>query len=317
MARANGLTIAKVNRLRILYMGTPGIAVAPLRALARRYDVAGVFCRPDKPAGRKRELKPPATKIAAAQLSIRVFQPESLKSSASLELIESLAPDLIAVMAYGQILPKDILSIPKYGCINAHASLLPKYRGAAPVQYALMNGDVVTGVTIIRMDEGIDTGEILSAAEFAIADEDDAVSVFSKVSETAADLLPETTELWAKGKITAVKQDEDSASYAPMIKKETGRFSFSEDARVIHNRIRGLCAWPAAYFEARGKIVKVFKSAYVPERGSEGEVLSLKPLTVAASGGALALIDVLPASGKRMDGASFAAGLRLKKGDIL
>ncbi|MCL2538920.1 MAG: methionyl-tRNA formyltransferase, partial [Oscillospiraceae bacterium] len=241
----------------------------------------------------------------------------SLKDDRAFELIRGLHPDLIVVMAYGIILPNRVLEIPGYGCINAHASLLPKYRGAAPVQYAVMNGDRKTGVTVIFMNEEVDAGDILSVREIEISDTDDAESVFKKISNLSALMLPAAAAVIGEGKAAPVRQDDSAATFAPRIKKEMGLFSFKEQARVINDRVRGLCVWPVAFFKTGGRTVKVLKSECLAATGAPGEVLSLKPLTVAAINGAVALHVVAPAGGRRMDGSVFASGLRLKKGDIL
>ena len=298
-------------------MGTPEIVVESLTALAREHEIAGLFCQPDKPVGRKQVLTTPPAKTAAAKLGIPVFQPASLKGDDVCDLILRLSPELIVVMAYGKILPKRILDAPKFGCVNAHASLLPKYRGAAPVQYALMNGESKTGVSIQLMDEGVDTGDIICSREIAIHETDDAESVFKKIAALSAGLLPEAVRRIGGRNVVPVKQNEEEATYAPRIEKNMGLFSFSDDSRAIHNLIRGLCVWPVAFFRTGDKVVKVFKSEYLPDNGAPGEVLSLKPFTVAAEKGALALLEVMPAGGRRMDGTAFASGLRLKKGSIL
>lgn len=299
-------------------MGTPDIAVPALQAITKEYEVVGLFCQPDKPVGRKQVLTPPPTKVAAGELGIPVFQPKRLGGWDVFGVLkEQLRPDIIVVMAYGKILPENILNLPKYGCINAHASLLPKYRGAAPIQYAILNGETKTGITIMRMDEGIDTGDILFSKEVGIKEEDDAVSMFKKLGETAAELLPESLLKIEAGDVRPVKQENEKATFAAAFDKEIGRFSFFEDAKGIVNRVRAFAIWPNAFFEARDRGIKVFKAAYRDAGGRVHEVLSVNPLIVAAKNGAVELKEVMPAGGKRMDGTAFAAGLRLKKGDIL
>ncbi len=298
-------------------MGTPEIAVPSLLALADRYEVVGLFCQPDKPVGRKQVITPPATKVAAEERGIPVFQPKGLRNEAATELIRQLSPDLIVVMAYGKILPKILLDFPKYGCINAHASLLPKYRGAAPIQYALRNGDEKTGITIMQMDEGVDTGDILAVKETLVAPEDDAESMFQKLALVAAELLPKAVAALEAGELIPKKQDESLATFAPTIEKQDGVFDFQKDAREIVNLVRGLCIWPVASFALGERTIKLFKAAYVPSEGKPGEVLSVKPLIIAAGNGAVELKTVMPAGKNKMDGTAFAAGLRLKKGDFL
>lgn len=303
--------------MRIVFMGTPEIAVTPLRILAEKHDITGLFCQPDRPAGRKRLLTPPATKQAAVELGIPVFQPLKLRGTEVLDNIKELAPDIITVIAYGKLLPSALLELPVYGCINAHASLLPKYRGAAPIQYAIMNGETKTGITIIRMNEGLDTGDMIVSREIDILDNDDASSMVDKMSPLAAQLLLESIELIANKRTVPIAQDDSKASYAPIIKKDDGYFSFSDDAKKITDKVRGLCVWPTAFFKTRQKTVKVFSAGYSKMQGAAGEILSLNPLTVAAKDGSVELLEVMPSAGKRMEGTALVSGMRLKKGDYL
>ena len=298
-------------------MGTPEIAALPLQEISKNHEVVGLFCQPDKPVGRKRQLMSPAAKRKALELGIPVFQPSGLHGEDAFEVIRALSPDLIVVMAYGKLLPEKILNFPEFGCINAHASLLPAYRGAAPVQHAIMNGDTVTGVTVIQMDEGLDTGDILLSREVEILSDDDAISMFKKISPLSASLLLEVIELAERGKIIRVAQNEAKASRAPLLDKKDGWFDFSKDAKATADLVRGLCIWPTAYFETGGKTVKAFRAKFSNKRGGIREILSLKPLTVAAANGSVELLEVMPPSGKRMEGSAFAAGLRLKVGDKL
>ena len=298
-------------------MGTPDISVKSFLALEERYEVIGLFCGEDKPIGRKQTITPPPTKVAAEKLGIPVYQPKSLKSRSSISLIKELNPDLIVVLAYGKILPKEILDIPKYGVINAHASLLPKYRGASPVQYALMNNEEVTGVSIMRIDEGIDTGDIILQREIPLSKNSDANSVFSNVSELSAELLLKTVEMLTNGTVEYTKQDSSLSSYAPIISKELGEFSFSFDAKKIVGLVKGLVIWPTAYYIYKGKRIKVLEASFSKEEGEIGEILSLKPLTVSAKNGSIELIEVMPESKGKMSGTAYALGLHLTVGDRL
>lgn len=300
--------------MRLIFMGTPEIAVPSLKRLAAEHEIVGVFSREDKPVGRKQILTAPPVKEAARELGIPVFQPKTLRDGAAEKTIRELNPDAIALIAYGRILPKEILELPKYGCINAHASLLPKFRGAAPIQRALLCGESETGITAMKMDEGLDTGEIISMSGIGISPDDDAESMFSKLGFLAADVLSETLFDIEAGRAVYAAQPE-GFTLAPPIEKSERMFSFSDDARAIVNRVRAFCIWPVASFEAAGKIVKVYKARLSDERGEPGTVLSLDPMTVAASNGAVKLLEVMPENGKRMSGTAYAAGRRLKIGD--
>jgi len=298
-------------------MGTPEIAVHSLVALAAKHEVIGLFCNEDKPYGRKQVITPPETKLAALALQIPVYQPRSLRNSFVTSVFTELNPDLIVTMAYGKKLPSTILDIPRYGAINAHASLLPAYRGASPIQHALMNREEETGVTIMKVDMQIDTGDIIISQSIPLTPESDAEEVFSLVSTISAELLLKTVEMLTNGDVVYTKQDHLNSSYAPMITKDMGKFSFFDEANRIVGLVKGLCIWPGAYFELGGKKVKVFKASYSADTGEAGTIVSLKPLTVAAIDGSVILHEVMPESSRRMTGAAYVAGLRAQKGDIL
>lgn len=311
--------------MRILFMGTPDIAAESLRAVcAAGHEVCGVFTREDKPVGRKQTLTPPPAKEEALLHGIPVFQPKTLRNAAVQAQIKALAPDLIAVVAYGRILPPEVLSIPRYGCINLHVSLLPRYRGAAPVQWAVIHGDAETGVTIMQMDEGLDTGDILMVERLAIGPDETSGEVFSRVSAIGAALLTRCISEITAGSLTPRAQNNAEATLAPPLTKELAGFDFDQDALTLHNLIRGMNPWPAAWFCCGGKKVKVLKSrpAQQPAAGQgtavpPGAVLALKPLTIACKQGALQLLEVVPEGKKPMEGSAWAAGRRLKTGDLL
>jgi len=298
-------------------MGTPEIAVRSLTELAAKYEVVGLFCGEDKPVGRKYLITPPATKLAAMELGIPVFQPATLKNESTIQLVKELNPDLIVVVAYGKLLPKALLDIPRFGAINVHASMLPAYRGASPIQYALINSEEKTGVTIMQLDSGLDTGDIIKQREIVITDSCDAISLFTRVSSIAAELLLETVEMFIEGRVEYIKQDDSKVSYAPTITKEMGVFSFSEDAKRIVGLVKGLQIWPGAYFLSNGRKIKVQKASLSDLRGEAATILSLKPLTVAAKDGSVVLLEVKPENKGVMSGTAFAAGLRLVKGDMI
>lgn len=302
--------------MKLVFMGTPQIAADALRMLvAAGHTVVGVFTREDKPVGRKQVLTPPPVKVAAEELGLPVFQPKTLRDGTAQQILLDLAPELITVVAYGRILPPEILSLPRYGCINLHVSLLPKYRGAAPIQWAVLNGDPMTGVTIMQMDEGLDTGDILTVAPVEIGPEETSADVFEKVSAQGARLLAETVEQIAAGKAQPKPQDNAAATLAPPLTKEMALFNFEQSAQRLHNLVRGLYPWPVAHFLCEGVPVKVNRARVVEGKGTPGEVLSTKPLTVACGDGALELLELVPRGKRPMTGQEWAAGRRLKKGD--
>ncbi len=248
--------------MKIVFMGTPDFAAGCLEALYEAgYDIAAVVTQPDRPKGRKKELVPSPVKVLATAHDTPVFQPEKIRQDRqALEDLRGIGADLFVVAAFGQILPKEVLEMPRLGCINVHASLLPKYRGAAPIQQAILDGEQVTGVTIMQMAEGLDTGDILTTREYPISDEETGGSLFDALMETGAKLLVETIPLLDQGKITPVKQDEEKATYVKMLKKEDGRLDFSLSARALFNRIRGLDPWPGAFVKQGEKTLKIWKS---------------------------------------------------------
>ena len=306
--------------MRILFMGTPDIAAESLAALlGAGHEVCAVFTRRDKPVGRKQILTAPPVKQLAQQHDIPVYQPRTLRDGSSDALIEQLAPDIIVVVAYGCIIPPQLLHVAKYGCINLHVSLLPKYRGSAPIQWAVLNGDAETGVSIMQLDEGLDTGDVLMVEPVAIDPEETSGELFDRVSAVGAKTLVDALAKIEAGQLTPVPQDHSKATPAPPLSKDTARFAFTEDAAHIHNWVRGMNPWPTAWFEQDGKRIKVSECrlAENPQNAAPGTVLALKPLTVAAQNGAVALLSVTPEGGKPMAGTAWAAGRRLKTGDCL
>ena len=306
--------------MRILFMGTPDIAADSLAALLDAgHEVCAVFTRRDKPVGRKQILTAPPVKQLAQSHDIPVYQPRTLRDGSSDALIEQLAPDIIVVVAYGCIIPPQLLHIAKYGCINLHVSLLPKYRGSAPIQWAVLNGDAETGVSIMQLDEGLDTGDVLMVEPVAIDPEETSGELFDCVSAVGAKTLVDALAKIEAGQLTPVPQDHSKATLAPPLSKDTARFAFTEDAAHIHNWVRGMNPWPTAWFEQDGKRIKVSECrlAENPQNAAPGTVLALKPLTVAAQNGAVALLSVTPEGGKPMAGTAWAAGRRLKTGDCL
>ncbi len=305
--------------MRILFMGTPDIAASCLKALiAAGHEICAVYTRRDKPVGRKQVLTPPPVKIVAEAHNIPVFQPRTLRDGGEDANIRALAPELIVVVAYGCILPASVLAIPAHGCINLHVSLLPKYRGSAPVQWAVLNGDAETGVSIMQMDEGLDTGDVLVCEKLAIGPDETSGELFERVTAVGARVLCETIPAIAAGTITPIPQDHENATLAPVLTKELAQFTWDESADHIHNWVRGMNPWPAAWFvTSAGRKVKVLESRAVQNSGMPGTLLATKPLTIACGEGAIQLLRVVPEGSKPMDGSAFAAGLRLKAGDRL
>lgn len=306
--------------MRILFMGTPDIAARSLAALLEaRHTVVGVFTRADKPVGRKQVLTAPPVKKLAVEHGIPVWQPATLRDGEAEKVFRALQPDLVVVVAYGRILPPELLHIAPLGCINLHVSLLPKYRGSAPIQWAVLNGDTKTGVTIMQLDEGCDTGDILMVEPVEIGPETTSGELFDQVSAVGAETLVRAVEDLAAGRLTPRPQDEAMATKAPPLTKEMARFTFAEPAEHLHNWVRGMNPWPVAFFELDGKKIKVLESrlAENPQQAAPGTVLALKPLTIACARGALQLLTVTPEGGRPMAGTAWAAGRRLHTGDSL
>ena len=306
--------------MRILFMGTPDIAARGLAALLEAgHTVVGVFTRADKPVGRKQVLTAPPVKKLAVEHGIPVWQPATLRDGEAEKVFRALQPDLVVVVAYGRILPPELLHIAPLGCINLHVSLLPKYRGSAPIQWAVLNGDTKTGVTIMQLDEGCDTGDILMVEPVEIGPETTSGELFDQVSAVGAETLVRAVEDLAAGRLTPRPQDEAMATKAPPLTKEMARFTFAEPAEHLHNWVRGMNPWPVAFFELDGKKIKVLESrlAENPQQAAPGTVLALKPLTIACARGALQLLIVTPEGGRPMAGTAWAAGRRLHTGDSL
>lgn len=308
--------------MRIAFMGTPDFSVECLKALAEsKHEVVGVFCQPDKPVGRKQELKMPDVKIEALKHNFKIFQPTSLKNGKGIELLKEIEPDLIIVVAYGKILPQDVLDYPKYGCINIHASILPKYRGASPIHHSVLNGDAETGVTSMQMDAGVDTGDILLARKIPIGINDTTLEMFEKLSVLGAQTMLETIDALEKGELKPIKQNEAEATHAGMLSKEDGEIDWSQSAFSVHNKIRGLYSWPGAFTKLDGKILKLHSSVLSDEKGNNisGEVVDANGKIVVACGDnkCVELKTVQLEGKKRMDAVSFLNGRKLEKGTVL
>lgn len=310
--------------MKILFMGTPDFALFSLKALCEKgYEVAGVVTQPDKPKGRGYVLTPPPVKVYALEHGIPVYQPNSLRTEEFASLLEEINPDLIAVVAYGKILPKNVLDYPKYGCVNVHGSLLPKYRGASPMQSAIINGDKVTGITTMFMAEGLDTGDMLLKAECEIAENDNFEDIHDRLGLLGAELLCKTVDGLEAGNITPVPQDHFLATHTAKILKEDCEIDFSKDCDTVHDLIRGLSPIPLSFTHTPdGKLLKVVKSE-ICERESEnaecGKVLSLDNgrIRVSCARGSVNILTVLPEGKGRMSAADFIRGRKINIGDIL
>lgn len=306
--------------MRVVFMGTPEFAVPCLQKLIDcGHEVTGVFTQPDKPQGRKMILTPPPVKVLAAENGIKVYQPVKMRDGTALEMLKEADPELVIVVAYGKILPKEILEYPKYGCINIHASLLPKLRGAAPIQWSIINGFEKTGVTSMQMDEGLDTGDMLIKGEIEIGANETAGELHDRLSVLGADILEKTIDALEKGKLEPQKQNHDEFTYASMLSKELSPIDWTMTATEVHNKIRGLSPWPSANAKLSGKTVKIHKSVLADEKGSRaGEIVVCdKRLVVCCGDNNCIEILTLQAEGKKaMSAADFLRGNVLEKGSF-
>lgn len=303
-------------------MGTPDFAVNALEQLIQaKYEIVCVVTQPDKPKGRGNQVQISAVKECALKYGLPIFQPKKIKESEAVEYLKSLEAELFVVAAFGQILSKEILEMPKYGCINIHGSLLPKYRGAAPIQWAILNGEKETGITIMQMNEGLDTGDMLTKCIVPIENEDTGESLFDKMAASGAKLLLETLPLIEEGKITPVKQEEKDSSYAPMIKKEMGKIHWDNGAKQIELLVRGMNSWPSAYTTLGTKTLKIWV-AQAEEKHTDslpGTVVEVtKDLIKVQTGNGILAIRSLQLEGKkRMEVSAFLLGNKIEKGNRL
>jgi methionyl-tRNA formyltransferase len=307
-------------------MGTAALACASLKALSESPDfsVVGVVTQPDRPKGRDLKLQPSPVKELASQKNLPVFQPERARHETFIQQLRDLAPDLIVVAAYGQILPQSILDLPRFGCLNIHTSLLPKYRGAAPIQWAILDGEIETGVTIMKMDAGLDTGDIVSIQKTPITVEDNSQTLHDRLAEIGAALLLKTIPGFISGEIVPQKQPAEGASYARKIEKTDGLLDWNQPARILWNRIRGLTPWPGAFTfqnaDGKSRLLKIWQAAIDEQAsGVPGEVLSADKagILIACGSGALRISQLQREGGKRMSAQEFATGKLIQKGEQL
>lgn len=292
-------------------MGSPDFALPSLRGLAANYQVVGVVTQPDRPSGRGREPKAPPVKQLAQTLDLPIIQPEKLRQPEAIEQLRNWAPDLIVVAAFGQILRQEVLDLPPHGCINVHASLLPRWRGASPINAAILHGDEETGVTIMKMDAGLDTGPMLAQRAIPIAPEETAGSLFEKLSNLGADLLLETLPEYLAGTLTPVPQPQEGVTYAPMLKKEEGRLDFTSPAVELERRVRAFNPWPGAFMELDGTLLKIHQAHIEAGTAAAGQRLVYRDQPAVATGDGLLILDVLQPAGKKpMSGKAYLAGAR-------
>ena len=299
--------------MRILFMGTPDFAVASLRALVEAgHEICGVFTQPDKPKNRGHKMTPPPVKEYALTRNLPVFQPLKMKDGTALAIVQELQPELIVVAAYGRILPEEILQAAPYGAINVHSSILPKYRGAAPINWAILNGETVTGDTIMYMAKELDAGDIIRCAETAIDPDEDAQALTARLAELGAKTLVEVVADMSRGTVTRTPQDHSRSTYAPMLDKTLSPMDFKRSAQALHNQVRGLIPWPCATMDLQGKTVKVFRTQVGEETSAApGTVVAAdkKGIAVACGDGrVLRITELQPEGGKRMAAAAYLAG---------
>ena len=303
--------------MKIIFMGTPDFAAASLEALiASKHEIMAVVTQPDKPKGRKGELTPSPVKTIAVEKGIKVYQPVRVREQEFVEILRGYNPDVIIVVAFGQIIPESILEIPKYGCVNIHGSLLPKYRGAAPIQWAVLDGEKETGVTTMLMDKGIDTGDILLKRVINLTEDETAGSLFDKLMVLGAETILETLEGLENGSITPEKQGESPTDYAKMLTKAMGLIDFTRTAAELDCFIRGMNPWPSAYTVLDGKTLKIWKAKPVDGNGGAGSVLSVgkDSFIVCCGENALEILEVQLEGKKRMSAGDFLKGTHLEPG---
>ncbi len=308
--------------MKIAFMGTPDFSVECLKALVEsKHEIVAVFCQPDKPVGRKQELKMPDVKVEALKHGLTIFQPKTLKNGNGVEILKQIEPELVIVVAYGKLLPPDFLEYPKYGCINIHASLLPKYRGASPIHHCVLNGEKETGVTSMQMDAGLDTGDMLLTEKLPISINDTTLDMFEKLSVLGAKVMLKTIELLEKGELKPIKQNDELATYAGLLTKEDGLINWNDSALTVHNRIRGLYSWPGAFTKLEEKTLKLQSSVLSELTGNNipGEIIDTDGRIVVTCGDnhCIELVELQLEGKKRMTVSAFLNGHKLSVGTVL
>ena len=308
--------------MKIVFMGTPDIAVGCLQKIIdEKHEILGVVTQPDKPVGRGKKMGMPPVKELALKYDIPVYQPIKARDEEFVQVLRELNPDLIVVVAFGQILPKSILDIPKLGCVNVHVSLLPKYRGAAPINWVIINGEEKTGVTTMYMDEGLDTGDMILTSEFALNDEITAGELHDIMKEEGALVLKETIDLIAKGEAPRIPQNHEEFTYAPMMNKILGQIDFSKSAKEIHNLVRGVNPWPSAYTTYKGQTMKVWKTKVLNETSDKhpGNILKVdkEGIRVSTKGNVLLIKEIQMPGKKRVLVEEYIKGNSIETNEIL
>ena len=306
--------------LRIVFMGTPQFACPTLQMLIERGEnIVAAVTQPDRPKGRGQQLQQPPVKELALRHGIPVIQPVKVRAAEAVEEIRNLDPELIIVVAFGQILPKALLDIPRFGCINIHASLLPRYRGAAPLNWCIINGETETGITTMMMDVGLDTGDMLLKRTTAITPEDDAASLHDRLSALGAETMAETLDLLREGRLSPEKQDDSLSCYAPLLKKELGEINWNSTTASIMNLVRGVTPWPGAATKIAGRVVKIHKVSAGFGSGTPGEILQAgkEGIETATADGSIIIEELQLEGKKRLKAAEFLAGCRLEPGNFL
>jgi methionyl-tRNA formyltransferase len=307
-------------KLRLVFMGTPGFASPSLQRLIERgEEIIAVVTQPDRPKGRGQQLTPPPVKTLAEKHGIPVLQPLKVRNPEFIDSVKEMEPDLIVVVAFGQILPKALLDIPRYGCINVHASLLPRYRGAAPINWCIINGEAETGVTTMQMDAGLDTGAMLVRKATPIDPDEDSSSLHDRLSIIGAEALSETLDLLADGKLVSREQDDALSCYAPMLKKEDGTIDWGKTAQTVKNLVRGMTPWPGAFTFLDSVTLKICRASVAHGSGAPGTVLQVgkKGIEVACAGGSVIIEELQLEGRKRLKAADFLAGCKIEPGTIL
>jgi len=314
-----------MTALRIIFMGTAELSCASLEKLCRhpQFQVIAVVTQPDKPKGRELQLQPSPVKVLAQKLNLPVLQPQKAREENFISELRALKPDLMIVVAYGQILPQSILDLPPHGCLNVHTSLLPKYRGAAPIQWAIANGDAETGVSIMKMDAGLDTGPVLSMRRTPITPADDSRVLHDRLAQLGAELLVETIPVYVAGNIQPQPQPAEGSTYAAKIKKEDGQIDWSLPAETIWNRLRAFTPWPGAFTflkaEPKPHLLKIWKIEMLDQNGRAGEILAAdrSGIIIACGRGAVRVLELQREGGKRLAAGEFLMGFPLKAGAVL
>lgn len=306
--------------MRTIFFGSPDFAVPCLEALHDISEIVAVITQPDRPAGRGLAMRPPAVKARALELGLTVWQPTKVRTAEFAEQLRAMSADVAVVVAYGRILPKAVLDAPRTGCVNVHASLLPKWRGAAPIQWSIVHGDAETGVTLMQMDEGMDTGPILATASTAIERDDDAATLSDRLSQMGAELLRTELPRYVAGELAPRAQDDAAATMAPLLNKGHGRINWDQSAQAVHNQIRGMNPWPGAHTvlgERHIKVHRAIPSTLDPEGAAPGQVTALDPegILVACAEGTLEIQELQESGRKRVDARAFASGRGVAVGD--